>query len=240
MKFLWILPLVILGLLIGCPRKINKVVPQETREERIKKGEKLFKKLQCMACHSLFNRGSDNAPELAGVGPKYEKLKGSEKKAQEWFILHLEDPMKYPGVEKKKFPTSPMPSMTALTSKKDREDLALFLLSLRETREEKIKKGEKLFKKLQCLACHKLHHRGGSNAPELAGVGEKYNMIKGSEEAARRWFILHLEDPLKYPGVEKEKFITTKMPSMTKITTREDRNNIAFFLLSLKAHKKKK
>ena len=109
----------------------------------------------------------------------------------------------------------------------------LFLASCaKSSSSTQIEQGKKLVRKLGCYACHSIHGRGGSNGPDLSQVGRKYIRLKGSKQAAKEWFIRHLEDPKRYPGQGNKRYFA-KMPSYLHTTTKKEREAIAEYLLSL-------
>ena len=91
--------------------------------------------------------------------------------------------------------------------------------------------GKRVWSRYQCYTCHRVNGRGGSNGPDLTGVGTKYTTIKGSPDKARGWFQLHLTDPQKYPGTDHQNYFV-KMPKFP--FSDNERTELVEFLMMLK------
>jgi sulfur oxidation c-type cytochrome SoxX len=148
----------------------------------VEKGKKVFESQGCIACHSVHGKGGSVGPELSG-----NTLEGRSRK---W----LEDQIRNPQSH---FPNTVMPPYSSL-SKEQVDNLVSYLMSLvsggqpasspqpssqspakqqQEVREQRqsppeqsaIERGKKVFESSGCMGCHKVHGKGGSVGPELAG-----------------------------------------------------------------------
>jgi ubiquinol-cytochrome c reductase cytochrome b subunit len=149
----------------------------------IEKGRKVFDSQGCTACHKVDGKGGSIGPELSG-----NTLVG---KSRKW----LEDQVRTP---KSHFPGTVMPSFVKL-SKEDLDNLVSYLMSLvsggqpaasssssqpspkssaaQEQQQQKtsassrsaMERGKQIFDSSGCRGCHKVHGKGGSVGPELAG-----------------------------------------------------------------------
>lgn len=137
-------------------------------------GKELFKKQECLNCHSIRGQGGSQGPDLAQVGLR---------RSAEWLNNFIYDPSEL-------FPESPMPRIE-WKSEQEVADVVAFLLTFkREVPKEKIlqakasdvEKGEALVQAYDCLACHTIGEGGVSGYPELTHVGRKIR-----PEWERRW-----------------------------------------------------
>lgn len=137
-------------------------------------GKELFKKQECLNCHSIRGQGGSQGPDLAQVGIRRSK---------EWLTNFVYDPSEL-------FPESPMPR-PEWKSEQEVADVVAFLLSLkREVPKEKIlqakasdvEKGEAFVKAYDCRACHTITEGGVAGYPDLTRVG-----LKIRPEWERRW-----------------------------------------------------
>ncbi|RME83169.1 MAG: cytochrome c [Planctomycetota bacterium] len=125
-------------LLGGCKPSVSKptkskqnITPAKARKPSPERGKVLVQKMACYACHRIHNKGGDNGPDLTHFGSRIIQQKGSEKKAREWIVLHLQEPQKYKGMNWKEYPTVKMPSYKKKLKPQDFADIAAFLLSLK-------------------------------------------------------------------------------------------------------------
>ncbi len=137
-------------------------------------GKELFKKHECLNCHSVRGQGGSQGPDLAQIGLR---------RSPEWLTNFIYDPSEL-------FPESPMPR-PEWKSEQEVADVVAFLLTLkREVPKEKIlqakaseiEKGEALVQAYDCRACHTIGEGGVSGYPELTHVGRKIR-----PEWERRW-----------------------------------------------------
>ena len=137
-------------------------------------GKELFKKQECLNCHSVHGQGGSQGPDLAQVGIR---------RSAEWLTNFVYDPSEL-------FPESSMPR-PEWKSEQEVADVVAFLLTLkREIPKEKIlqakasdvEKGEALVQAYDCRACHTIGEGGVSGYPELTHVGRKIR-----PEWERRW-----------------------------------------------------
>jgi sulfur oxidation c-type cytochrome SoxX len=128
-------------------------------------GKELFKKQECLNCHSIRGQGGSQGPDLAQVGLR---------RSAEWLNNFIYDPSEL-------FPESPMPRLD-WKSEQEVADVVAFLLTLkRDVPKEKIlharasdvEKGEALVQAYDCRACHTIGEGGVSGYPELTHVGRK-------------------------------------------------------------------
>ena len=137
-------------------------------------GKELFKKQECLNCHSIRGQGGSQGPDLAQVGIR---------RSAEWLMNFVYDPSEL-------FPESPMPR-PEWKSEQEVADVVAFLLSLkREIPKERIlqakasdvEKGEAFVQAYDCRACHTIGEGGVSGYPDLSNVGRKIR-----PEWERRW-----------------------------------------------------
>jgi sulfur oxidation c-type cytochrome SoxX len=138
-------------------------------------GKELFKKYECLNCHSIRGQGGTQGPDLAQVGVR---------RSAEWLTNFVYDPSEL-------FPESPMPR-PEWKSEQEVADVVAFLLSLRrdvpkekilQAKASEIEKGEALVQAYDCRACHTIGEGGVSGYyPELTHVGRKIR-----PEWERRW-----------------------------------------------------
>lgn len=156
------------------PPASKNVQAESTGPGRSDVGKELFKKQECLNCHSIRGQGGSQGPDLAQVGLR---------RSAEWLTNFVYDPSEL-------FPESPMPR-PEWRSEQEVTDVVAFLLSLkREIPKEKIfqakasdvEKGEALVQAYDCRACHTIGEGGVSGYPELTHVGRKIR-----PEWERRW-----------------------------------------------------
>lgn len=137
-------------------------------------GKELFKKHECLNCHSIRGQGGSQGPDLAQVGLR---------RSAEWLNNFIYDPSEL-------FPESPMPRLD-WKSEQEVADVVAFLLTLkREVPKEKIlqakasdvEKGEAFVQAYDCRACHTIGEGGVTGYPDLSHVGRKIR-----PEWERRW-----------------------------------------------------
>ena len=128
-------------------------------------GKELFKKQECVNCHSIRGHGGSQGPDLAQVGLR---------RSAEWLNNFIYDPSEL-------FPESPMPRLD-WKSEQEVADVVAFLLTLkREVPKEKIlqakasdvEKGEAFVQAYDCRACHAIGEGGVAGYPDLSHVGRK-------------------------------------------------------------------
>lgn len=137
-------------------------------------GKELFKKHECLNCHSIRGQGGSQGPDLAQVGLR---------RSAEWLTNFIYDPSE-------PFPESPMPR-PEWKSEQEVADVVAFLLGLKrdvpkekilQAKASEIEKGEALVQAYDCRACHTIGEGGVSGYPELTHVGRKIR-----PEWERRW-----------------------------------------------------
>lgn len=82
------------------------------------KGESIYRREGCLACHEIFGNGASYGPSLDGVGSKRDR---------KWLISYLKSP--WPGVSNKTYRLE-MPPYKHL-SEDDLDFLATYLLALK-------------------------------------------------------------------------------------------------------------
>lgn len=166
------------------PRTESGASSDQLMAGRSEVGKELFKKHECLNCHSIRGKGGSQGPDLAQVGLR---------RSAEWLTNFIYDPSEL-------FPESPMPR-PEWKSEQEVADVVAFLLTLkRDVPKEKIlqakasdiEKGEALVQAYDCRACHTIGEGGVSGYPELTHVGRKIR-----PEWERRW--LHDTQKVK-PG----------------------------------------
>lgn len=156
------------------PRTESGAASDQLMAGRPEVGKELFKKHECLNCHSIRGQGGSQGPDLAQVGLR---------RSPQWLTNFIYDPSEL-------FPESPMPR-PEWKSEQEVADVVAFLLSLkRQVPKEKIlqatasdvEKGEALVQAYDCRACHTIGEGGVSGYPELTHVGRKIR-----PEWERRW-----------------------------------------------------
>jgi cytochrome c2 len=104
-----------------------------------------------------------------------------------------------------------------------------------ETSLELQDKGRRIFDASGCLSCHsKTEERNGLMGPPLGGVADRV-LARHDHDAlkARRWLVMHIRDPFKYPSPFKDDpaFKGTHMPPTSRVTDADMRALVEYLWL---------
>lgn len=175
------------------------------------KGEALFRRYDCVACHRIDGVGRGTGPDLSAAG-----LRGFR---EDWHALHLALAAKGDDLWKASYGPIPDGDVVAL-SEYLRGRVAAPALA----------RGKALFLGMGCLGCHKVQGVGGDEALDLTREGLKspwemdFSGVRGPRTVAS-WQREHLEDPGRIvPG--------SRMPA--PVLTPQEVEDLTLYLLSLR------
>jgi mono/diheme cytochrome c family protein len=164
---------------------------EKPQSKSSKRGEILYKKHQCVQCHTIQGHGGELGPALDGIG-------GARTKA--WIKARLVDPEKQMKDHSAFFGGRPNIMPHPGISRDDAQLVASYLLTLKEPdigfkvyahpharkakdlpasnwqplpKGELSDKGKELFFSMRCYTCHSVDGKGDKFGPDLAGVGAR-------------------------------------------------------------------
>ncbi len=193
-------------------------VPNEMALER---GQRVFERLDCLACHKLDGRGGTLRPGGAGgmEGPDLSRV-GAAGAAVDWYEEHLRKAREGADATWK--------TCFGPTEEDARRDLDVYLAS--RVGAPGLVEAKALFHTLGCRGCHKVNGVGGDDGPDLTRAGARdpgrtdFTHVPGAPTLAN-WQAEHLRDPAKIvPG--------SLMPALG--LTEEQVDGLTFYLLSLR------
>ncbi len=159
--------------------------------DQLRRGQALFERYDCLACHTVDGRGGTIRPGTAEglLGPDltYAGARGYD---SAWYAKHL---AKHDGA-------APGPWRTSFTPLREVElsPLKTFLDS--RVGAPRLVEGKALFHSRGCRGCHKVGGVGGDDGPDLSAVGQKdpgrlsFAAVRGQPTLAN-WFREHLRNP---------------------------------------------
>lgn len=171
-------------------------VPNRAELER---GERLFERLDCLACHAVDGRGGTLRPNarVEDLGPDLSLIGAAEAGERAgWYPDHLERAGQAEGGQ---WAASFGPIADA-----DLADLETFLSS--RVGAPSLVEAKALFHSLGCRGCHRVGGVGGDDGPDLTRAGERdpgqtdFTHVPGERDLAA-WFAEHFRNPaLVVPG----------------------------------------
>ncbi len=188
-------------------------VPSATAAAR---GEALFRRYDCLACHRVNGAGRGTAPDLSWAG-----IRGFR---EDWQARHMAILQAAGGTERELWRESfgPMPEGEVAV-------ITQFLKSL--VGAPKLMRGKALAHQLGCRGCHRINGVGGDDGPDLSAEGRKveadlpYAGVRGAHNL-RTWLLEHFEDPARVvPG--------SLMPALG--LSPEENESLTLYMLSLRA-----
>lgn len=117
----------------------------------VAEGQRLFRQLDCQACHSVNGRGGVIGPDLALSARRHSK---------QWMLKHFDNPQAL-------VPGSPMPRFALLPDEK--EALVAYIEELGGGGPYS-PEAPQLFA-TYCSVCHRMHGHGGMVGPDLSQIG---------------------------------------------------------------------
>ncbi|MCC7012504.1 MAG: c-type cytochrome [Planctomycetes bacterium] len=161
-----------------------------THVERLREGQTLVERLDCLACHELDGRGGTTRPRSHVLdGPDLSRV-GARGVPQHWYEEHLTQ--RTTNIDPA-WATSFGP-----ISESERATLEEFLAS--RVGAPKLVAAKSLFHSLGCRGCHRIGGVGGDDGPDLTLVGERdpgrtdFSHVRG-EHTLANWFAEHFRAP---------------------------------------------
>jgi mono/diheme cytochrome c family protein len=141
------------------------IEPSETPYFPSGEAGRLFRKLNCLACHKVRGNGSNLAPDLTFEGSRVNRMWLKDFLKTPYFIR----PILIERMPRFRLTNEEIEILTEyiMTDLVNEEIPSVYLKEVQISPKE-ITEGERLFKtKYGCIACHQMGFEGGSYAPEL-------------------------------------------------------------------------
>lgn len=189
--------------------------------DRLRQGQALAERYDCLACHAVDGRGGTIRPgSAAGLPAPDLTFVGARGYDAGWYGAHL---AAHTAAAEGPWRTSFMP-----IPDNERAALAAFLDS--RVGVPKLIEGKALFHSLGCRGCHKLGGVGGDDGPNLTAAGQRdpgqtsFAAVPGEPELAN-WFAEHFRNPSAVVA-------GSQMPAMG--LTEEEIDALVLFTFSLR------
>ncbi len=171
---------------------------------RLEEGRKLVEQYDCLSCHRLDGRGGTIRPGgLGGMEGPDLSLVGRHGFDNQWYQKHRDRSLGGKDVLWK--------DAVAELSEEQRSLMEEFLRTRVGVAE--VVHGQALFHSLGCRGCHKISGVGGTEGPDLTGIGLRdparldFTHVEGPHTLAA-WLSAHTRDPaLVVPGSKMPKFL---------------------------------
>jgi mono/diheme cytochrome c family protein len=177
------------------------------------RGERIFERNDCYACHTIEGRGRGNGPDLSGVGAQSDR--------SDWHRTHL-------SLQQQSHDEIWWQSYGPLEAE---EILAIDTFLAQLVRAPGLAKAKAVAYGKGCMGCHHINGVGGDDGPDLSNAGRKiahkldFTHVSGARNIAS-WHKAHLTSPADITQ-------DSQMPQL--MVTDEELELLTLYLLSLRA-----